>query len=40
MTKPQRLDIIEGAGAYEPFRLTGDPGIPEELDDYMRGALA
>jgi hypothetical protein len=28
------------ADAYEPFHLTGDPGILEEVDDYVRGALA
>jgi hypothetical protein len=28
------------AVAYEPFHLTGDPGILEEVDDYVRGALA
>ena len=27
------------ADAYEPFHLTGDPGILEEVDDYLRGAL-
>jgi hypothetical protein len=27
------------AAAYEPFHLTGDPGILEEVDDYVRGAL-
>jgi hypothetical protein len=26
------------ADAYEPFHLTGDPGILEEVDDYVRGA--
>ncbi|MDR1069653.1 MAG: DUF3791 domain-containing protein [Gracilibacteraceae bacterium] len=25
------------AGAYEPFHLMGDPGILEEIDDYLRG---
>jgi hypothetical protein len=25
------------ADAYEPFHLTGDLGILEELDDYVRG---
>jgi hypothetical protein len=28
------------AAAYEPFHLTGDLGILEEVDDYVRGALA
>jgi hypothetical protein len=28
------------ADAYEPFHLTGDPGILEEVDDYVREALA
>jgi hypothetical protein len=28
------------ADAYEPFHLTGDPGILEEVYDYVRGALA
>ena len=28
------------ADAYEPFHLTGDPGILEEIDDYVRGAHA
>ena len=28
------------ADAYETFHLTGDPGILEEVDDYVRGALA
>jgi hypothetical protein len=28
------------ADAHEPFHLTGDPGILEEVDDYVRGALA
>jgi hypothetical protein len=28
------------ADAYEPFHLTEDPGILEEVDDYVRGALA
>jgi hypothetical protein len=27
------------ADAYEPFHLTGDPGILEEVDDYMHGVL-
>ena len=27
------------ADAYEPFHLTGDAGILEEVDDYLRGAL-
>ena len=25
------------AKAYEPFHLTGDPGILEEIDDYISG---
>ena len=28
------------ADAYEPFHLTGDSGILEEVDDFVRGALA
>jgi len=28
------------ADAYELFHLTGDAGIIEEVDDYVRGALA
>jgi hypothetical protein len=28
------------ADAYEQFHLTGDPGIIEEIDDYVRGILA
>ena len=28
------------ADAYEPFHLTGDLGILEEVDDYVRVALA
>ena len=28
------------ADAYEPFHLIGDPGILEEVDEYVRGALA
>jgi len=28
------------ANAYEMFHLTGDPGILEEVDDYVREALA
>jgi hypothetical protein len=28
------------ADAYEPFHLTGDLGILEEVDDYVQGALA
>jgi len=28
------------ADAYEPFHLTGDLGILEEVDDYVRGALS
>ena len=28
------------ADAYEPFHLTGDLGILEEVDDYVRGVLA
>jgi hypothetical protein len=28
------------ADAYELFHLTGDPGILEEVDEYVRGALA
>lgn len=28
------------ADAYELFHLTGDPGILEEVDAYVRGVLA
>ena len=28
------------ANAYESFHLTGDLGILEEVEDYVRGALA
>jgi hypothetical protein len=28
------------ANAYESFHLTGDPGILEEVNDYVREALA
>jgi len=28
------------ADAYEPFHLTGDLGILEEVDDFVRTALA
>ena len=28
------------ADAYELFHLTGDPGILEEVDDYVKNALA
>jgi hypothetical protein len=28
------------ADAYESFHLTGDPGILEEVDDYICGAQA
>ena len=28
------------ADAHESFHLTGDSGIIEEIDDYVRGALA
>ena len=28
------------AKAYEPFHLTGDSGILEEVEDYLRAALA
>ena len=28
------------ADAYEPFHLTGDPGILEEVDEYVKSALA
>lgn len=27
------------AAAYEPFHLTGDAGILEEVDDYVRTVL-
>ena len=28
------------AKAYEPFHLTGDAGILEEVDDYVRSRLS
>jgi hypothetical protein len=28
------------ADAYEPFHLTGDPGIVEEVDDYVQERLS
>ena len=28
------------ADAYEPFHLTGDDGVLEEVDDYVRAMLA
>ena len=35
------IDILPFvANAYEPFHLTGDPGILEEVDDYVKEALA
>lgn len=27
------------ADAYEPFHLTGDLGILDEIDDYVHGAI-
>jgi hypothetical protein len=37
----RRTDLLSFiAVAYEPFHLTVDPGILEEVDDYVRGALA
>jgi hypothetical protein len=37
----RETDLLEFiADAYELFHLTGDPGILEEVDDYVRGALA
>jgi hypothetical protein len=37
----RQIDLLPFvADAYEPFHLTGDPGILEEVDDYVRGALA
>jgi hypothetical protein len=37
----RKTDILTFiADAYEPFHLTGDPGILEEVDEYVRGALA
>jgi hypothetical protein len=37
----RRTDLLPFvADAYEPFHLTGDLGILEEVDDYVRGALA
>jgi hypothetical protein len=37
----RKTDILHFiANAYEPFHLTGDPGILEEVDEYVRGALA
>jgi hypothetical protein len=35
----RQTDLLQFvADAYEPFHLTGDPGILEEVDDYVRGA--
>jgi hypothetical protein len=35
----RQIDLLSFvADAYEPFHLTGDPGILEEVDDYVRGA--
>ena len=28
------------ADAYEPFHLTGDDGVLDEVDDYVRAMLA
>jgi hypothetical protein len=37
----QQTDFLSFvADAYESFHLTGDPGILEEVDDYVRGSLA
>jgi hypothetical protein len=37
----RKTDILPFiADAYEPFHLTGDPGILEEVDEYVREALA
>jgi hypothetical protein len=37
----RKTDLLQFvADAYELFHLTGDPGILEEVDDYIRGALA
>ena len=37
----QKTDFLPFvADAYEPFHLTGDLGILEEVDDYVRCALA
>jgi hypothetical protein len=37
----RKMDILPFiANAYEPFHLTGDPGIIEEVDEYVREALA
>jgi hypothetical protein len=37
----RKMDLLPFvAGAYEPFHLTGDLGILEEVDDYVREALA
>ena len=35
--KTELLSFV--AAAYEPFHLTGDLGILEEVDDYVRVAL-
>jgi len=35
------IDVLSFiADAYEPFHLTGDPGILDEVDDYVRSASA
>jgi hypothetical protein len=37
----QRTDLLQFvADAYEPLHLTGDPGILEEVEDYVRVALS
>jgi hypothetical protein len=37
----RKTDILPFiADAYEPFHLTGDPGILEEVDEYVQEALA
>jgi len=36
----RKIDLLSYvADAYEPFHLTGDAGILEEVDDYVRGTL-
>ena len=37
----RQIDLLQFvADAYEPFHLTGDLGILDEVDDYVRTALA
>ena len=36
----RKIDFLSYvADAYEPFHLTGDAGILEEVDDYVRGVM-